>query len=175
MYSRNIGMGLPGKFRKAAAGLILFSGCIISVSAGDAAHTKITVLAEAKAPTWENVVVVVPNRETQGDRWMKFENDFGIHQKSPWWIGRMLQSAKYQVDTMIFGAQEGVRRLEFTYDIGEAPPNGPGSEVMNPQYALPLFGNFGHAQLKTCITQHDPQTGTPFVGVKFNVPFGRKG
>jgi len=70
------------------------------VSAGDAAHTKITVLAEAKAPTWEMLLWWFPiaRRRRPMD---EFENDFGIHQKSPWWIGRMLQSAKYQVDTMI--------------------------------------------------------------------------
>ncbi len=175
MMHHNIAIALAGRLRVAAAGLIAFSSCIVSASAGDVPPSKITVLAEAKAPTWENIVTVPSARDAQGDRMTKFENDFGIHQKSPWWIGRMLQSAKYQVDSVLFGAQEGVHRLEFTYDVGEAPPNGPGTEVMKPQYALPLLGNFGHAQLKTVITEHDPQTSTPFVGVKFTVPFGHKG
>src|SRR5208283_5600625 len=108
---RNIAIALAGRLRVAAAGLIAFSSCIVSASAADVPPTKIIVLAEAKAPTWETIVTVPSTRDPQGERLTKFENDFGIHQKSPWWIGRMLQSAKYQVDSVLFGAQEGVHRF----------------------------------------------------------------
>jgi hypothetical protein len=126
------------------------------------------------AGTWNSddrdIIATHSRASTAGDRWEAFEREYGIHQKNPSWFLSMLQSAKYELDKLSFGAKETARRLEFTYDIG-SPTSASGTSA-KPQYSLPLFGRFGHAQLKTVLTEHDRQTGTAFVGLKLSIPFG---
>jgi hypothetical protein len=130
---------------------------------------QVVPIAQTK-PNERDIVATPPRKSTEGDRWEAFEREYGVHQKNPSWFLSMLQSAKYGLDKLTFGAKETARRMEFTYDIGSA--DGPSGRSSKPQYSLPLFGAFGHAQLKTVLTEHDPQTATPFVGLKFSVPFG---
>ena len=119
----------------------------------------------------EGIVAAPPIRpQTSGDRWLEFEREYGIQHRSHSRFLSMLQSAKYGLDKMSFAAKETARRLEFTYDIGS--PTGPAGETPKPQYSLPLFGTFGHPQVKSVLTEHDPQTGSPFVGLKLSIPFG---
>jgi hypothetical protein len=126
--------------------------------------------AGTENPHNRDIVATPSHKQTDGDRWEAFESEYGIHQKNPSWFLGMLQSAKYGIDRLAFGAKETAKRMEFTYDIGSA--SGPSGDTPKPQYTLPLFGAFGHAQVRTVLTEHDPQTGTPFVGVKLSVPFG---
>jgi hypothetical protein len=135
---------------------------------------KPQVVPDARAGTWnpnnQDVVATRSKPSTEGDRWEAFESEYGIHHRSPSRILSMLQSAKYGIDRLAFGAKETAKRLEFTYDIGSAA--GPNGTTPKPQYTLPVFGAFGHAQVKTVLTEHDPQTGSPFVGLKLSIPFG---
>jgi hypothetical protein len=87
----------------------------------------------------------------------------------------MFQAAKYGLDTMCFAAQETARKLEFRYDFWEESPSSFGSGMTQPEYSLPMFGRFGHAQLKSEVTVHDAQTGEAFIGLKLTVPFGAGG
>ena len=112
---------------------------------------------------------------TPADRWLKFEGEYGIREESPSPIGRIFQVAKYGLDRVTFTAQETARRLEFTYDVGDVPASDTSSRSAAPQYSLPMFGRFGHAQLKSVVTVHDSQTGEAFVGLKLAVPFGQGG
>jgi len=84
----------------------------------------------------------------------------------------MLRAAKYGLDTMCFAAQETAKRLEFKYDLWEESPASFGSGMARPEYSLPMFGRFGHAQLKSDVTVHDAQTGEAFIGLKLTIPFG---
>jgi hypothetical protein len=152
----------------ATVGSIIVAGPVASASV----QTKATVIAEGRAPDSYDTVAQPPETYPYADRWLKFEKEYGIQQESPDWISRMIQSAQYRLDTLAFTAQETARRLEFTYDLGEKPPDSPDVEPVR-QYAVPLFGNFGHAQIHSVVSQHDPQTGAPFVGVKLSIPFGR--
>ena len=137
---------------------------------------KPQILASADSGTWNSYnrdVVATPAKpSTDGDRWEAFENEYGIRQKNPSWFLSMLQSAKYGLDKLTFGAKETAKRLEFTYDFGS--PSGPSGISSKAQYSVPLFGGFGHPQLKSVLTEHDPQTGTPFAGLKLCIPFGEE-
>ena len=135
--------------------------------------TNTTPAAEAK--TTRLCSLIKPTAMTSGDRWSVFESEYGIQEASPSAVGRIFQAAKYGLDRMTFSAQETAKRCEFTYDLGEAPPNEPGSRIPTPQYSLPMFGRFGQAQIKSAVTIHDPQTGEAFVGLKLVIPFGRGG
>src|ERR1035437_5682723 len=136
-------------------------------------QTNASFVAEAKGRDVDDIIK--PKTTTPADRWMKFESEYGIEQESPSPIGRMFQVAKYGLDRMTFTAQETAKRFEFTYDLGDVPANEPGSRIPAPQYSLPMFGRFGHAQLKSEVTIHDPQTGQAFIGLKLAIPFGQGG
>jgi hypothetical protein len=90
-------------------------------------------------------------------------------------FGRVLQAAKYGLDKMCFTVQEATKKLEFKYDTAEATSGVLGGDAGEPQYHLPLFGRFSHAQFQTVVSVHDAQTGQTFMGVKLTLPFGPGG
>jgi len=133
------------------------------------ASTNTIEIAAANTALWD-VDVLKPRAMSSGDRWEKFEQEYGIKKESASTLGRMIQSAKYELDTMCFTAMEGARELEFTRDFGIDSENGTGEA--QPDYSVPMVGRLGHAQLKSEVTVHDPQTGEAFVGLKLAIPFG---
>jgi hypothetical protein len=135
------------------------------------AKAKIIVASETREPLWE-ALITPRSPQTSGDRWLQFDREYGIQRRRPSWMGRALQSAKYGLDTMTFTAQEAAKKLEFTYKFGEDSLASPDNVTVSPSYSLPLFGQFGHPQLKSVLSQYDSQTGTPFVGLKLSIPFG---
>ena len=133
--------------------------------------------ASGKLSTSGNVsiaetIVAIPQR-TDADRWSDFEDEYGVHQRNPAWVLSLIQSAKFGLDKLTFQAKETARKLEFSYELGGPKPSGPRSVVERPAYSLPLFGKFGHPQLKSVLTEHDPETATAFVGLKMYTPFGK--
>jgi hypothetical protein len=135
--------------------------------------TNATPAAEAKLTRPCNLIK--PTVMTSGDRWTVFESEYGIQEASSSAIGRIFQAAKYGLDRITFTAQQTAKSCEFTYDLGDAPANEPGSRISAPQYSLPMFGRFGQPQIKSVVTIHDPQTGEAFIGLKLVIPFGRGG
>ena len=135
--------------------------------------TNTAPAAEAKVTRPCNLIK--PTAMTSGDRWTVFESEYGIQVASSSAIGRIFQVAKYGLDRMTFSAQQTVKRLEFTYNIANEPSNVASTQAATPQYSLPMFGRFGHAQLKSVVTIHDPQTGQAFIGLKLSIPFGQGG
>jgi hypothetical protein len=138
------------------------------------AKAKVIAASEMKEPVWETLITP-RSPQTSGDRWLQFDREYGIQRRRPSWMGRALQSAKYGLDTMAFTAQEAAKQLEFTYRFGGDSLASPDNVAVNSTYSLPLFGQFGHPQLKSVLTQYDSQTGAPFVGLKLNIPFGSSG
>lgn len=134
------------------------------------AGTNGAEIVAANASLWDDVLK--PATTSPGDRWVKFEREYGVERKSSSTVGRMIQTAKYGLDTMCFAAQEAARKLEFTYAIGEESATAFGSGTAQPEYSLPMFGRLGHVQLKSEVTVHDPQTGEAFIGLKLAIPFG---
>ena len=172
-----------------AASLCGFPGATTCAAQGERPHdsvvdyvpsSQLSLLVTRQSRSWvaedkwahdEGVVATPPTApQTSVDRWLEFEREYGIQHRSRSWFLRTLQSAKYGLDSASFAAKETARRLEFTYDFGS--PTGLGGVTPKPRYSLPLFGTFNHAQLKSVLTEHDPQTGTPFVGLKLTIPFG---
>lgn len=140
-----------------------------------------TSSASARIPASELVTIEAPSlrdcitkptAQTPVDRWVRFEEQYGIDQPSPSAVKRTIQTAKYTLDKLCFSALETARKLEFTYDIGHESPTSLGSGTAQPPYSLPLFGRFGHAQLKSKVTFHDPHTGQAFIGLMLTIPFG---
>jgi hypothetical protein len=136
-------------------------------------RTNIGDSASIIAPSWGDILK--PNTRTSGDRLVSFELEYGMGEESGSTFGRVLQAAKYGLDKMCFTVQEAAKKLEFKYDTAEARSGVLGGDTGGPQYSLPVFGRFSHAQLQTEVTVHDPQTGQAFFGVKLAIPFGAGG
>ena len=130
---------------------------VASLFGADADRTT-TVIAEGQAPGWQAAVPYGNTNSTYFSRWVAFDAEYGIHEPSRFFVGRMLQNAKHGLDQMSFEAQETARRLEFTYEVGR-----------------PSLASFGPAQLKSEVTVHDPQTGAAAIYLKLVIPFGRAG
>jgi len=136
-------------------------------------QTNLGDSATITVPTWGDLLK--PKSGSSGDRLVSFEQEYGMGEDSGSTFGRVLQAAKYGLDKMCFTMQEATKKLEFKYDTAEATSGVLGGDAGEPQYHLPLFGKFSHAQLQTVVTVHDPQTGQTFFGVKLTVPFGPGG
>lgn len=109
---------------------------------------------------------------TTGDRWQQFESEYGIRRKEPSLFGRAVQTAKYQIDTMAFGAQEAARKLEFTYRVADTWPGGPESVPDTLRYLVPLYDTVANGQIKSVVTMHDPSTGKAFLGLEVVLAVG---
>ncbi len=142
-------------------------------STDSSTQTNVRDSASISAPSWSDILK--PNARTSGDRWVSFEQEYGMGEQSGSTFGKALQAAKYGLDKMCFTAQEAAKKLEFKYDTSEATSGVLGGDAGEPQYHLPVFGRFSHAQLQTVVTVHDPQTGQAFFGVKLAIPFGPGG
>jgi hypothetical protein len=137
-------------------------------------QTNIGDSGSITAPSWGDALK--PNiRTSSGDRLVSFEQEYGMGEESSSTFGKVLQAAKYGLDKMCFTMQEATKKLEFKYDTAEATSGILGGDAGEPQYHLPVFGKFSHAQLQTVVTVHDPQTGQTFFGVKLAIPFGPGG
>ena len=123
----------------------------------------------------DGVVAAPPTTQTSADRWRKFDDEYGIQKKSPSPYLQAIQSAKYGLDTVTFGTEEAARQLEFTHDVGDSAPPTHQSGAAGPGRSIPLFGEFGQAQIKSVVTTHDPQTGAALAGLKLAIPFGPGG
>jgi hypothetical protein len=132
-------------------------------------------IAEASPLPRRGDTKLADKSSTLGDRLVGFEQEYGMEQESSSALGRIIQAAKYGLDKMCFAAQETARKLEFCHDIGAEPAGASGSGSGQSEYSLPMFGRFGHAQLRSEVTVHDSQTGEAFIGLKLAIPFGAGG
>jgi hypothetical protein len=119
-----------------------------------------------------------PSRErTAGDRWEKFESEFGIRQKDPSFVKSSMESAKYSLDKSVFALNEFVQnvegRLSFDYPLRSlgrpATPNNSSRPTSNSP--IPLWDAVGNAHFKSDIDL-DAGRGRAFVGVRLVLPIG---
>jgi hypothetical protein len=113
---------------------------------------------------------------TAGERWEKFEAEFGIQQRESSLLRASVQSAKYQLDRAVFAMQEIVdtveSALEFDYPIGRWAASDAGRGGGQPRSSNPLQDALLNARLQSDIDLSVP-TGRAFVGVKLVLPVGR--
>lgn len=144
------------------------------VTPDSSTQTNINDSATITAPSWGDILKP-KGLSSSGDRLVSFEQEYGMEEESASRFGRVLQAAKYGLDKMCFTVQEAAKKLEFKYNTADASSGVLGGDAGEPQYSLPVFGRFSHAQLQTEVTVHDPQTGQAFFGVKLSIPFGAGG
>ena len=129
--------------------------------------------ALSESDSWQ---ITTQRRElTQGEKWERFEAEFGITHKNSSFVRGVLESAKYRLDKTVFGLQEWVDAIEgvlrFDYPLtglGNAP-GGTVSSHLND--SVPFWGSLETPRLQSDIDL-DPFTRRAFVGVRVVFRFG---
>jgi hypothetical protein len=113
---------------------------------------------------------------TSGERWEKFETDFGIGPKNPSLIKGSMESAKYQLDHTLFGMQEFVNDVQtaVSFDcqlrtLGNSPSPTRRSAVS--LVPIPWWDTMENARLQSDIDLN-MAGGRAFVGVHLMLPLG---
>ena len=114
---------------------------------------------------------------TQGERWEKFEAEFGLKEKNPSLFKSSLESAKYRVDKTTFALNEFVQNVEnaLSFDYGLRPAGGRNGTNTATRGAatspIPLWDAVQNARFKSDIDLNVPG-GRAFVGVRLVLPIG---
>lgn len=158
-----------------------------------AEHVPPSLLAESSASTnsgagigitdsmdgeLANRAMQEPKRElTRGERWEKFEADFGIRKKDPSLVKGSIESAKYRLDKTVFALSEFVQGVEdafsFDYEL-RTLSRGAGTNKSTRAASsspIPLWNIVENARLKSDIDL-DLTGGRAFVGVRLVLPIG---
>jgi hypothetical protein len=135
-------------------------------------------MADAMDGELANRTMQEPKRElTRGERWEKFEADFGIGKRDPSLLKGSIESAKYRLDRTVFALNEFVQGMEdafsFDYELRTlrrgAGTNEPTRAASSS--AIPLWNAVENARLKSDIDL-DMTGGRAFVGVRLVLPIG---
>lgn len=114
---------------------------------------------------------------TQGERWEKFEAEFGLVERNPSLIKGSLESAKYRLDKTVFQVNELVQNVEnaLSFDYGLRPADGSNGANRftrsTPTSPIPLWNMVENARLKSDIDLNVPRARA-FVGVRLVLPIG---
>ena len=121
-------------------------------------------------------VKVPPKELTSGDRWEKFETEFGTPQKDPSLMKGSMESAKYQLDRSLFGMQEFAQNVQtavsFDYELrslGRSPA--PHNRSSASSVPIPLWDTMERARFQSDIDLNTAG-GRAFVGVRLTLPLG---
>jgi hypothetical protein len=113
-------------------------------------------------------------RLTEGERWEKFEAEFGLKQKNPSLFKGSLESAKYRVDRTTFALNEFVQNVEsaLSFDYGLRPVGSTNTTTRGAATSpIPLWDAVQNARFKSDIDLNVPG-GRAFVGVRLVLPIG---
>jgi hypothetical protein len=113
---------------------------------------------------------------TSGERWEKFEVEFGIRQKDPSLIKGYMESAKYELDRTLFGMQEILQDIQkacsFDYEIrnlGRLPSAD--NRSTSSSVPIPLWETMERARFQSDIDLN-MAGGRAYVGVQLVLPIG---
>jgi hypothetical protein len=118
-------------------------------------------------------VTNVRRKNTSADRWEKFEAEFGITEKEPSLVLGTMQTAKYNLDTILFTvddfAQNVSDTLQLEYDAGKFRRVSTLGERSGRESPRSLVAAVDNARLGLDLNING---GKPYVGVKLVVPLG---
>jgi hypothetical protein len=113
---------------------------------------------------------------TAGQRWEKFEGEFGIPQKDSSLVKGSMETAKYQLDRTVFEMQEVVHYIQDNVffdcelrNIGQTPSASDHCTFW--QVPIPLWETLQQARFKSDIDLN-MASGHAFVGVQLVLPIG---
>jgi hypothetical protein len=125
----------------------------------------------SEAAAWS--VTATRHKNTSADRWEKFEARFGIAEREPSLVLGTVQTAKYNLDTLLFAVDDFTHNLsdsmQFEYGGGRFRRVSTFGEGRwhDPSDPMPAVLNNARLGLDLNITG-----GKPYVGVKLTLPLG---
>jgi len=127
-------------------------------------------IATADTPNWH--LAGEDFLKARTTRWEKFESEFGIVEPEHSTVLRSVQSAKYNLDRLVFAADEFSHNLSSMsqyeldhgrlYHVSSDPP--PSAEDLWPTPSVPRNVRLG--------LDVNVSLGRPYVGLKLVIPFG---
>jgi hypothetical protein len=113
---------------------------------------------------------------TSGERWEKFETEFGIGKKDPSMIKASMESAKYRLDRSLFGMQEFVHDVQtaVSFDCELRTLGHMSSSTRHPvasSVPIPWWDTMEKARFQSDIDLN-MTGGRAFVGVRLVLPLG---
>jgi len=134
-----------------------------------------TKSALSRTESDQRTVATPCNALSAGERWEKFEAEFGVTNKNSSATMGTVESAKYQLDKSTFALQEFVNSvtssLSFDYGMSDLTGCKPSSTTAPPpRNANPILDCLGNARFKSDINL--TLASPPFVGVRLVMPIG---
>lgn len=128
----------------------------------------------------ENWTVTTAPRQklSEGQRWVRFEDEFGVQERSESWMLSGIQSAKYQLDRTVFALDVMVENVEravrMEYDLSRGTMHM--GETYRPRAPLRTFADpwrdvWENARLKSDVDL-DVFSGRAWVGLRLVFPIG---
>ena len=113
---------------------------------------------------------------TSGDRWEKFETEFGAPKNDLSVIKGSLETCKYQLDRTLFGMQEFVQNVQHavSFDCALRNLGGTPSSCSRPgssSVPIPLWDTMERARFRSDIDLN-MGSGHAFLGVQLVLPIG---
>jgi hypothetical protein len=113
---------------------------------------------------------------TSGERWEKFEVEFGIPHKDSSLLKGSMETAKYRLDHTLFGVQEFVQDFQnavsFDYQLRSlGHPSSSTNRLATSSVPIPLWNTMENARFQSDI-DFNMGAGRAFVGVQLVVPIG---
>ena len=134
-------------------------------------------------PAATNDDIAVPNVQsprkpsTSGERWEKFEVEFGIPHKDSSLIKGSMETAKYRLDRTLFGMQEVVQGFQNAvafdcqlHSLGRSSSST--TRLTASSVPIPLWDTMENARLQSDIDLN-MRAGRAFVGVQLVLPIGK--
>ena len=134
-------------------------------------------------PGATNDDIAVPNVQsprklsTSGERWEKFEVEFGIPHKDSSLFKGSMEAAKYRLDRTLFGVQEFVQDFQnavaFDYQLRSfGRSSSSTNRLAASSVPIPLWDTMENARLQSDIDLN-MRAGRAFVGVQLVLPIGK--
>jgi len=113
---------------------------------------------------------------TSGERWEKFECEFGVPHKDPSLFKASIETAKYRLDRTLFGVQEIVQGFQsavsFDYELCNfGRSSSSTNRLMASSVPIPLWDTMEKARFQSDIDVN-MGAGRAFVGVQLVLPIG---
>ena len=113
------------------------------------------------------------HKNASADRWEKFEAEFGITEKEPSLVLGTMQTAKYNLDTILFTVDDFAQNVsdafQLEYDAGRFRRVPTSGERSGRESSRSLVAVADNARLGLDLNFNG---GKPYVGVKLVVPLG---
>lgn len=149
----------------------------VSTNPVGAVEARVGLRGRETSPDW-SLYDIGPRprgRLSEGERWEKFEAEFGVEKKSSSLMKGALEEAKYRLDSATFAMHDLVKNVEerfrFEYQLRDLSSSAPRTRGLRPMYSNPFEDMIDNARLRSDVDLN-VFSQRAFVGLRLVMPFG---